>query len=102
MRDPAKGTNPIPLLLLPGMGTDERLFRYQKEAFPTLIVPPWIEPLAGESLSHYAAHLARIVDPGVPCFIGGASFGGIVALEMANHLHARACFLIASVSSPEQ
>jgi pimeloyl-ACP methyl ester carboxylesterase len=32
--------------------------------------------------------------------VGGASFGGIVALEMAAHLPARACVLISSVRSP--
>ena len=36
------------------------------------------------------------IDPGVPCFIGGASFGGMIAVEMLEHLDARACFLIGS------
>jgi pimeloyl-ACP methyl ester carboxylesterase len=53
-------------------------------------------------LPAYAARLARRVDPGRPCFVGGASFGGIVALEMAAHVQARACFLIASVRSPSE
>jgi pimeloyl-ACP methyl ester carboxylesterase len=92
----------FPLILLSGMEADERLFRYQKEMFPNLIVPSWIEPEPKERLSDYAERLARSVDPGVPCFVGGASFGGIVALEMVPHLQARACFLIASIRSPDQ
>ena len=60
------------------------------------------------------SHLDRAGWPGVPrrlrraartvhrprqaCFIGGASFGGMVALEMAVHLRTEACFLVASVA----
>jgi pimeloyl-ACP methyl ester carboxylesterase len=84
------------------MTADERLFRHQKTAFPNLIVPSWIEPEPKERLSDYAKRLARLVDPGIPCFIGGASFGGIVALEMVPHLQAMACFLIGSIRSPDQ
>jgi pimeloyl-ACP methyl ester carboxylesterase len=92
----------LPLILLSGMGADERLFAPQREAFANLIVPRWIAPNADEPLSSYAQRLARQIDPGRPCFVGGASFGGFVALEMARHLQARACFLIGSVRSPEE
>jgi pimeloyl-ACP methyl ester carboxylesterase len=91
-----------PLILLSGMTTDDRLFHFQRRAFPSLVVPAWIEPQPDESLSSYAARLARIVDPGVPCFIGGASFGGMVALEMSRHLQAVACLLIASVRTSNE
>lgn len=92
----------LPLILLPGMAADERLFTPQKAAFPHLRVPAWIEPLARESLTCYATRLGRQIDPGQPCVVGGASFGGIVALEAAAHLQARACVLIASVRSPSE
>jgi pimeloyl-ACP methyl ester carboxylesterase len=90
----------VPLILLSGMAADERLFAPQRAAFPHLLVPAWIEPLPQELLPSYAARLARRIDPGRPCVVGGASFGGIVALEMAAHLQARACVLISSVRSP--
>ena len=90
----------VPIVLLSGMAADERLFESQLAAFPELRVQPWIEPLPGESLKAYAARLVPLVDPGRPCIIGGASFGGIVALEMAAHLPALACVLIGSVRSP--
>jgi pimeloyl-ACP methyl ester carboxylesterase len=90
----------VPLILLPGMAADERLFSPQRAAFPRLLVPAWIEPLPREPLRSYAARLAQQVDPGRPCVVGGASFGGIVALEMAAHLPARVCVLISSVRSP--
>lgn len=92
----------IPLILFPGMGADERLFEPQREAFPQLIVPKWITPLPGESLAAYAARFARQIDPGGPCYVGGGSFGGFVAIEAARHLDARACFLIGSARAPDE
>ena len=90
----------IPIILLSGMASDERLFEPQLDAFPNLRVQPWIAPLSGESLRAYAVRLAPMVDPGVPCIVGGASFGGVVALELAQHLPALACILIGSIRSP--
>ena len=91
-----------PIILLSGMGADARVFAKQMEALQTLSVPAWITPLPRESLSAYAARLAAEIDPGVPCFIGDASFGGFVALEMLSHLNVKACFLIGSVRSPDE
>lgn len=95
-------TAPLPLILLPGLGTDARLYALQKTAFPELIVPEWLPPKWNESLPQYAARMARAVDPGVPCYIGGVSFGGMVALEMTRHLNARACFLISTLRSARE
>lgn len=94
--------NGVPLILLTGMAADERLFEPQLERFPQLKVPAWISPLPGESLRAYAARFAPLIDPGCPCIVGGASFGGMVALEMAAHLPALACVLIGSVRSPRE
>jgi pimeloyl-ACP methyl ester carboxylesterase len=94
--------NDIPILLLSGMAADARLFEPQLARFSNLRVLPWIEPLPDESLRAYAARLARAVDPGCRCIVGGASFGGIVALEMAAHLQAAACVLIGSIRSPAE
>ena len=88
-----------PLILLAGMGADERLFEPQRAAFGNLRVPKWIEPQERESLVSCGRRFAAAVDPGEPCFIGGASFGGFVALEMARYLQVRTCFLIGSVRS---
>jgi pimeloyl-ACP methyl ester carboxylesterase len=90
----------VPIILLSGMATDERLFAAQAAAFPNLRVQPWVPPLPGESLEGYAARLAPVVDPGRPCLVGGASFGGVVALELAAHLPALGCILMGSIRSP--
>lgn len=90
-----------PLILLPGMGADARMFAPLRAVLPQLVTPNWIEPERNEPLTEYACRLAQTVDPGRPCFVGGASFGGVVALEMSVALKARACFLIGSIRSAD-
>lgn len=92
-----------PLILFSGMGADERVFGPQRDAFPNLVVPPWIAAHPRETLAQYAARFATKIDPGRPCFIGGASFGGMVAVEVGRHLRGTlGCFLIGSVRSPRE
>lgn len=95
-------TGPTPVILLPGMGADEQVFARQKHDVPGVVIPDWIAPRPREPLPAYAARLARVVDPGRPCYVGGASFGGFVALEMIPHLDVRGCFLIGSVRSSRE
>ena len=98
----ATAVNSSPLILLPGLGGDSRLFAAQRAEFPHLIVPSWITPEKQEPLATYAARFAEKIDPGQPCFLGGLSFGGVMALEVATHLLSRECYLIGSVRSPQQ
>lgn len=86
------------LFLLPGLGADHRLFEPQRLAFPQLVVPPWIPPRRNESLSDYAARMAETIRPtrDVPFVLGGVSFGGMMAYEMARHLRPDATVLIAT------
>lgn len=91
-----------PLILLSGMGADARVFAVQAASIPELVVPPWIDPSPIDTLSSYAQRFAEAINPGRPCFIGGASFGGLVALEMVQHLDVLACFLIGSVRTPAE
>jgi pimeloyl-ACP methyl ester carboxylesterase len=120
------------LVLFPGLGADARLFKAQQQAFPDLIVPPWIPPRlrsirkgdaspknAGqamssgesqneavsnglrerdESLPEYAARLAATLNlrRDVPVILGGVSFGGMIAYEMARHVRPAAVIQIAS------
>ncbi len=90
----------LPLILLPGMGADRRLLEGQRAALGNVRVVDWVAARPGESLPAYAERLAKAVDPGGPCLVGGVSMGGMVALEMANHLDARACILISSIRGP--
>ena len=86
------------LILFPGLGADYRLLEPQRAAFPQLVVPPWIPPRKHESLPQYAARMAETVTPSrdVPLILGGVSFGGMLAYEMARYLKPDAVVLIAS------
>jgi pimeloyl-ACP methyl ester carboxylesterase len=92
----ASVTTGLPIILLPGLNGNRRVFARQQDAFPSLLVPTWIKPERAEPLSNYAARFAAHIDTGVPCVVGGVSFGGILALSVASHLKARACVLMAT------
>jgi pimeloyl-ACP methyl ester carboxylesterase len=92
---------PQAIILLSGMGADERVFAELMSEIEGIRVPGWIPPLEGESLASYAKRLVAGVTTEGPCFVGGASFGGFVAIEMAACLDAQACFLIGSARGPE-
>lgn len=99
----AKASHPdVPLILFSGMGADASVFLPQRLAFPNLIIPEWISPLKNEGLESYCRRFAQKIDPKCPCVVGGASFGGIVALEMTKHLATLGCILIGSVRGPDQ
>ena len=93
---------PLPIILLPGLGATEEVFRPQLDALPEATVPEWIAPRPRESLAQYAERFAAAIDPGEPCVLGGLSFGGITATEVARHLDVRALVLIATLAHPDQ
>jgi pimeloyl-ACP methyl ester carboxylesterase len=101
----ADGVTPR-LVLVPGLGVDGRFLHHQRAAFPDLVVPDWLDPEPRESLAHYAERLAASVrdavraTPDTPLLVGGVSLGGMLALEMARHLDARAIVLIGSCRHP--
>ncbi|MGO8745379.1 MAG: alpha/beta fold hydrolase [Thermoguttaceae bacterium] len=86
-------------LFLPGLGADRRLFAPQQRVFPDLCVPQWLPSKPGEGLDSYAARLAARVVFTRPLILGGCSFGGFVALEMARILRPSALVLIGSASA---
>lgn len=86
------------ILFFPGLGADWRLFKPQIEESKTLEVPSWLDPEEGESLENYAKRYAPIVAEkyGDDLILGGMSFGGQVALELARIMDPKALFLISS------
>jgi pimeloyl-ACP methyl ester carboxylesterase len=95
------GKTPV-VVLLPGLGADDRLFDLQREAFPDLCTLRWLPPQRGEGLDHYAARLAAQVVVTGPLILGGCSFGGMVAYEMARTLRPKALVLIGSAVGPSE
>jgi pimeloyl-ACP methyl ester carboxylesterase len=89
-----------PLYVLPGIGADERLFAAQRAVRDVRPIP-WIAPAhSREPLACYAARLARQLDVDEPFDLGGASFGGMIALELARHRTPQRVFLFGSARSP--
>ena len=84
------------LVMLPGLGADDRLLEPQRHAFPDLVVPRWIPPRRFETLPEYAVRLAAEIPPAPRLVLGGVSLGGMVAYEMARHLRPAAVILVAS------
>lgn len=85
--------NPPPLVLFPGLGIDGRLFGPQRE-LGAIEVPPWLDPVTGESLEQYSKRLAGAIVTRPPFYVGGVSFGAMAALEVARHLPVAGVFLI--------
>ncbi len=88
--------NNLQLVLLPGVGADHRQWQPQKQAFPGLVVPQWIPPLPGDSLPMYSRRFGEVLPDFGPMVLGGSSFGGMVAMEMARIVRPKAVILIGS------
>jgi pimeloyl-ACP methyl ester carboxylesterase len=89
------------IILLPGLGADYRLLDAQRSLEADVEVPPWITPRPRETLASYAKRLAGTIDTSRPFYLGGVSFGGMLAAEMVHHLrpHVRGLILLATCQS---
>jgi pimeloyl-ACP methyl ester carboxylesterase len=88
------------IIFLPGLACDARLLEPQRALPADIEVPPWIDPLdEHESLTSYARRLAATLDTSRPFHLGGISFGGMVAVEVARHVRPERLFLMSSCTS---
>ena len=91
---------PLPLFVLPGIGADDRLFDAQRTIRDIRPIT-WIAPAhPRETLREYAQRLASELRFPEPFDLGGSSFGGMVALELARYLSPQRVFLFGSCRSP--
>lgn len=78
-----------PIVLVPGLGADAGIYDGQRRFFgDRLHVTQWIDPLSRtETIDSYGRRLAEQLSdaPGLepPYWVGGISFGGMVAAEVA-------------------
>jgi pimeloyl-ACP methyl ester carboxylesterase len=82
------------------MAADERLFDAQR-AVRDIRPISWIPPSdRAETLPRYAMRLSRELHIDEPFDLGGSSFGGMAALELARHISPERVFLFGSCRSP--
>jgi pimeloyl-ACP methyl ester carboxylesterase len=84
------------MIFFPGMGVDGRLFDVQRADLGAIESPDWIEPLPDESLASYGRRMAEHVAPTEPFVLGGMSFGGMLAQEVARHCQPKALVLLST------
>ena len=87
------------LILLPGLGADERMFSNLGLADLPLVTPRHIVPVKGEDLPTYARRTAEHLGIGADDVVGGASFGSMVAAAIARQRSVRALVLIGGALS---
>jgi pimeloyl-ACP methyl ester carboxylesterase len=73
------------LILLPGLGADERMFGKIDPAGLPLVIRRHLIPEKGEDLPAFARRTAVALDLTAGDVIGGSSFGSVVAAAIARH-----------------
>src|SRR5688500_10353046 len=86
------------LYLLPGLGSVPALYDPQREAIASVRVIEWPDPHADEDLPHYVRRIADLIDTDGPFFLGGVSFGGMLACEVAKISPPLAVLMIGGVA----
>ncbi|WP_210518313.1 alpha/beta hydrolase [Hymenobacter terricola] len=88
--------------LIPGLGADERVFQFLHLRGETHVLQ-WLPPQSrNEPLPHYAARLAAAVPAAQVCWLVGVSFGGVLALEVAQLRPLAQVVLISSFAGPSE
>jgi len=73
------------LVLLPGLGADERLFSSIQVPGVTVQTPRLLVPGPNESMLSYSLRTAQALNLRPEDWLGGASFGSLVAADIARH-----------------
>lgn len=86
------------LFFLSGLGADRRVFDFLDLPGHQLNYVAWIEPTRGETITEYARRLLPQIHSNNPILVG-VSFGGMIALEIANIIKVEMVILISSARS---
>lgn len=87
------------VILVPGMACDERVFQPQRAGgleFETASLPM---PTRREGMADYARRIRDQLRLDGPCIVGGVSFGGMIACELAHLVPAVRVLLVASCTT---
>lgn len=86
------------IYIFSGLGVDESVFdSFSFEGMNVQFIT-WITPLSKESIAAYAKRLALQIKDDLPILIG-LSFGGMVAVEIAQYIPTKKVILIASAQN---
>lgn len=91
----------VSLVLFPGLAADERLLEPQRALPYEIIAPPWIEPQDDDTLPAYARRVAESNSWPERFIVGGVSFGGMLAAELALVRRPAGVILLGSCLNPE-
>lgn len=86
------------LFLFSGLGADERIFQNLNFKNNKVTFIKWSEPLNNETIENYALRISKQVTAENAVLIG-VSFGGIMAIEVAKHIHTDKIIIISSVKN---
>ena len=91
---------PRRLVLFSGMGGDGRLFRSIRLPEAEIVTPDHTEPAQGETLTQYASRIADGLNIQPADIVGGVSFGGMLAGEIARQRPVAGLILLGSCLRP--
>ena len=93
---------PIRVVLFSGMGADNRLFRSIRIPEVEIVTPDHAEAVPGENLTHYAARITDGLSIQPEDIVGGTSFGGMLAGEIARQRRVAGLILLGSCLRPDR
>lgn len=96
------------IVLFSGLALPPRFLWAQQAGLRGVITPPWRRPLADESLAEHAARVAADLqatpdlEGAEDLWLGGVSFGGMLALEVARRVPCNGVLMISSCRAGSQ
>ena len=85
--------------LIGGIATDIQLYEHQLKHIPNSIYLPFPEQESGDTMESYVLKFIASIDQTKPFNLIGCSMGGIMVMELLNHIHPEKVILISSVKS---
>jgi len=93
----------VKVYFISGLAADNRVFKHihLPNGFEAVFLD-WMPPQKDESLRHYALRLSEKIDPTEKFILVGLSMGGMIAVEIANHLDPLITIIISSIPVASQ
>jgi pimeloyl-ACP methyl ester carboxylesterase len=93
----------VKVYFISGLAADRRVFKNIElpNGFDAVHLD-WITPHEKESLREYALRLAKKIDTSEEFALVGLSMGGMIAVEIANHIHPKYTIIISSIPISSQ